>query len=80
MGALPRLTRYVIAFAAAGLILSASSIAYADDVIPAPEPTVTVTAPTPAQETDPAAEAPSPTPALIDTPVESAPNSHTGGM
>ncbi|MFG1966898.1 hypothetical protein [Nonomuraea sp. NPDC049028] len=80
MGALPRLTRYVLAFVAAGMIASASGVAYADDVTPAPEPIVTVTEPASAQEVDPAAEAPSPTPTTIDIPVESAPNSHTGGM
>lgn len=80
MGALPRLTRYVLAFVATGLIVSASSVAYADEVTPAPEPIVTVTEPAPAQEVEPAAEAPSPIPTTIDTPVESAPNSHTGGM
>ncbi|MFB4284909.1 hypothetical protein ACBJ59_57245 [Nonomuraea sp. MTCD27] len=82
VGALPRLTRYAIAFAAAGLIASASTVAYADDATPAPEPAVTVTepAPAPAPETDPAAEVSSPTPDIIDVPVVSAPNSHTGGM
>ncbi|MFI6497121.1 hypothetical protein [Nonomuraea typhae] len=80
IAALPRTVRHGIAFVAAGLILSAPSVAYADDTTPALEPTISATELAPAQEADPAAEVSSPAPSIIDAPVVSAPNSHTGGM
>ncbi|MEV1005201.1 hypothetical protein [Nonomuraea sp. NPDC050202] len=48
MGALTRLTTYAVAVAAAGLFLSAPSVAYADEAIPADTPSSPLVSETPA--------------------------------